>query len=94
MTKSDSGPRRLKKGSVVVSLSGKDKDSLLAVLAVVDTEEGRVLVADGKHRPVERPKKKNPLHVRDTGQLLAEDTMATNRAIRRALAELYSVELH
>ncbi len=75
----------LKRGSVVRSLAGRDKDSLLAVVEV--TEDG-VLVCDGKERPVERPKKKNLRHVGETGTELPEEAIGRNRALRKALAGL------
>ena len=75
----------LKRGSVVRSLAGRDKDSLLAVVEV--TEDG-VLVCDGKERPVERPKKKNLRHVGETGTELPEEAIGRNGALRKALAGL------
>jgi ribosomal protein L14E/L6E/L27E len=74
----------LEEGSVVVSLAGKDKNALLAVVTIAP--DG-LLVADGRHRPVQRPKRKNPRHVADTGRRLTRERMATNRELRRALRE-------
>ncbi|MBQ3151329.1 MAG: KOW domain-containing RNA-binding protein [Clostridia bacterium] len=75
----------LKRGSVVRSLAGRDKDSLLAVVEV--TEKG-VLICDGKERPVERPKFKNLRHIGETGAQLPEETISRNKALRKALAGL------
>lgn len=75
----------LQRGRVVLSLAGRDKDRLLAVLAV--DPAGYLLVADGKERPLERPKRKNPRHVAQTRRVLGEAAMATNRELRRALAQ-------
>lgn len=72
------------RGCVILSLAGRDRGRLLAVLAV--DPDGFLRVADGKERPVTRPKRKNPRHTADTGQRLEESLMATNRALRRALA--------
>ena len=44
----------LKTGTVVISKAGRDKGRALAVVGQAD---GYVLVADGKERPLSRPKK-------------------------------------
>ena len=46
---------------LAVSLAGHDKDS---VYVIVGEEERVVLLADGKTRTLQRPKKKNPMHIR------------------------------
>ena len=73
----------LEKGSVVRSLAGRDKDRLLAVVAV---EPKAVCVCDGRERPLERPKRKNPRHVQDTGLAVEPSAVGSNRALRKALA--------
>lgn len=73
----------LERGCVVVSSAGRDGGQLLAVLG---GQAGSLWLADGKRRPVGRPKRKNPRHVRPTGITLNETAMATNRELRRALA--------
>lgn len=45
------------------------------------------MVADGKERPIQRPKRKNPRHVAQTRRTLGEKAMATNRELRRALSQ-------
>ena len=70
------------KGSVVISKAGRDKGYFLAVKEI--TDDG-VYVCDGKERPVERPKKKNPLHLAKTHFVLSEDETATNRSLKKAL---------
>lgn len=73
----------LKRGSVVVSSAGRDKGTFLAVLRL---EPGGVWIADGRRRPLERPKRKNPRHVAETPFTAEEASMATNRELRRTLA--------
>ena len=51
-------------------------------------EKNRVLICDGKERPVDRPKSKNIRHVEMTQALLSEAEIATNRALRKALGRL------
>lgn len=50
----------LQSGSLVRSCAGHDKGSLMVVLAA---DESFVYVADGKHRMVEKPKRKKPKHL-------------------------------
>ena len=76
-------------GRVVVSLAGRDKGRLLAVTGV--SEKG-VLVCDGKERPVERPKLKHVKHRRALDIRLEEEKLATNRALRKALAQVSARE--
>ena len=68
---------------MVISTAGKDKGLPMAVLRA---ETGGVWIADGRLRPVERPKRKNPRHVAATPLMVEERAMATNRELRRALA--------
>ena len=79
----------LVKGSVVISKAGRDKGYYLAVKEI--TDDG-VYVCDGKERPVERPKKKNPLHLAKTRFVLSEENTATNRSLKKALKEISGSE--
>lgn len=72
----------LKRGSVVVSTHGRDKNGIMAVWQV--TPDG-VWVVDGRRRPISRPKRKNHRHVQPVGSDIGESSMATNRELRRAL---------
>ena len=67
---------------VVLSLAGRDKGQLLAV---VQEDENGVWLADGKRRPLEHPKCKNPRHIRPTPTVLDREAMTTNRALSRAI---------
>ena len=51
----------ISKSDIVISLAGRDKDQMFYV---VDTEENFVLLADGKGRKLENPKRKKLKHVR------------------------------
>ena len=75
----------MKRGDVVCSVAGKDAGLLMAVLR---TDENGVWVADGRLRPLDHPKRKNPRHVSVTAMVVGETSMATNRELRRALAAL------
>lgn len=69
-------------GEIVVSAAGRDKGCLLAVTGY---ENGYVLVCDGKARPLERAKRKNPRHLEKTSMFIDADSMATNRKLKKAL---------
>lgn len=70
-------------GRIVRSQAGRDKGTYLVVLS---SDERTVTVADGKERPLERPKTKNYRHVVPTDITLSENDMTTNRGLRKALA--------
>ena len=69
-------------GQVVRSLAGRDKGSFLVVLELAPPY---AVVCDGKHRPLERPKRKKLFHLAPTSQVLPEEALKTNRQIRAAL---------
>jgi ribosomal protein L14E/L6E/L27E len=72
-------------GCAVKSTAGRDKGKLLVVM---ETGQNDVFVCDGKERPLQRPKKKNPRHLEPTGLKLTPEQTATNRALKKALAGL------
>lgn len=74
----------LKRGQVVRSKAGRDQGSLLAVL---EAEAPWAVLADGKARPLERPKRKKQTHLSPTLRVLPEEALATNRKLRAALRE-------
>ena len=55
----------MKKGDVVMSLCGHDKDSLYVVIEVMDD---KVLLCDGKCKTLAKPKSKNKKHLKETGK--------------------------
>lgn len=76
------------KGTVVISKAGRDKGYFMVVL---DETEGYVMVADGKERPLERPKRKNPRHLQKTNRRLSLEQL-TNKKLRTALRDQGSTE--
>ncbi|MBQ8725279.1 MAG: KOW domain-containing RNA-binding protein [Oscillospiraceae bacterium] len=70
-------------GLIVYAVAGRDKGRYFAV---VGTEGGYALIADGKSRKLEHPKKKNLSHLRLTGQK-TELTGITDRKLRNLLKE-------
>ena len=76
------------RGTVVKSIAGRDKDRLLVVAEVA---QEYLLVIDGKERPVQRPKRKNPKHVIPEGEKFSEDLLRFNNPLRKALNKLAAV---
>ena len=76
---------------LVVSRSGHDKDS---IYVIVKEEADMVYLADGKLKPLEKPKKKNRKHIQIIKQLPKEITEVftqenfRNEEIKRAI-QLY-----
>ena len=79
-------------GSIVLANAGRDQNGLFFVVGEAD---GFLLLADGKRRKLEAPKRKNPRHICPVScegfdhtviQKLKEGTPVTNRELRRALA--------
>ena len=73
----------LKVGQLVYSKAGRDRGKFLAVMKISDCG---VYVADGKERPLERPKCKNLKHIGTTTTVLDSGSMSTNRALRQAIS--------
>jgi ribosomal protein L14E/L6E/L27E len=67
---------------VVKSAAGRDKDRFYVVLRL---EAGCAYIADGKIRPLERPKKKNIKHLKPTSAVMEIDCLQGNRSLARAL---------
>ena len=80
------------KSNIVRSIAGRDAGSYFFVLA---TEEDFLLLADGKQRRLEHPKRKRRKHVALVGEshsLVAEKIRSsekiTNSELRKAIAAL------
>ena len=80
------------RSNIVKSIAGRDAGSLFFVLA---TEGDFLLLADGKTRPVERPKRKRRKHAKlyrsDGGSLsgrIRSSEQITNSELRKAIAAL------
>ena len=71
----------IRTGRVVISSAGHDKGRFMLV---VGADGDRVLVADGKERKLDHPKKKNVRHVRATSCSIEPEGL-TDRKLRRML---------
>jgi ribosomal protein L14E/L6E/L27E len=69
-------------GTIVKSRSGHDKDRYFAVIGFKDK---LLKLSDGKQRPIERPKLKSQKHVELTEKTVSEESMSTNKRLRKAL---------
>lgn len=74
----------MKPGRIVCSKAGRDKGCFMVVVRVNDK---RVYVADGKHRRLDNPKPKNPLHLAVTATTIDIENMSTNKLLTSALRE-------
>lgn len=72
----------IKKGCVVKSVSGRDAQRFYLTIKV---EDGFVWIADGKIRPLERPKRKNPKHLKTTNLQVRPEDFTTNNQLKRLL---------
>ena len=67
-------------------MSGPKRDMTNTVFFVVlSADQEFAVICDGKHRPLQRPKKKNCRHLAVTNTVLPEEAMKTNREIRRGI---------
>ncbi len=70
-------------GSIVRAKAGRDKGGYFVVLG---TDGRYALIADGKRRRVEAPKRKNLIHLCATNTVL-EGMPATNPQVKKAIRE-------
>lgn len=71
----------MERGTVVIASAGKEKGGMYVVVQVLDSRF--VLIADGRRRPIEKPKKKNIAHLRRTNHTIGE--ISSNRQLRIVL---------
>lgn len=76
-------------GTIVLSKAGRDRGRLFCVIGA---EENFCLIADGRHRLMEKPKRKKIKHLQKQGesqkaaQLLREGAL-TNKLLKKELAQ-------
>ena len=73
----------MERGQIVKSLAGRDAGEWFAV---VSAGEDFALLANGRERPLERPKKKRRKHLALTAGALDEEALRSNRSLRAALS--------
>ena len=77
---------QLARGTVVRSAAGRDKGGFFVVLSA---EGGYAYLCDGRRRTLDRPKKKKHIHLAATNTVVPDQSMETNREIRKALSGFY-----
>lgn len=80
-------------GQLVSSTQGRDTGRYYLVVGI--SEDGFILVTDGEYRGIEKPKKKNPKHLKiwphlsaEIAKRLAEKSKVTNTEIMAEIGEL------
>ncbi len=68
-------------GMIVLATAGREAGRFFLVTA---TDGPELLLADGKNRPLSKPKRKNPAHVQQTKQTLPLENL-TDKALRAVL---------
>ena len=79
----------IQKGSIVRAKAGRDKEE--GFFVVLRLEGGFAYIADGRRRRVQKPKKKNLLHLAPTNTVI-KGSPETNNEIKRILNEFNSIE--
>lgn len=74
----------IKAGQIVKSVAGHDKNKFYVI---VSAQENSVAIADGKARRLDKPKRKNILHVRPTNTVLDLSVLTTDKKLRKAIAD-------
>lgn len=74
----------LKSGQIVRSIAGHDKNKFYVI---VTAAQNSVTIADGKARKLDKPKRKNVLHVRPTNTVLDLSVLTTDKKLRKAIAD-------
>jgi ribosomal protein L14E/L6E/L27E len=70
---------------IAKSTAGRDCGTLYVVVGI---DRGCVLLADGKHHKLSKPKRKNPKHILHLDTVFAERVTGTDAELRRILARL------
>ena len=70
----------IKLGSIVKSIAGKEKDKFFLV---IDIDENYAVIADGKRRPLENPKKKKIKHLEFIKQIDVDINTLNNSRLRK-----------
>lgn len=82
-------------GSIAVSLAGRDKGRVFIIVGVLD--ENHVLIADGRKRKIEKPKRKKLKHLRAVGiadteeEALIGNGRLTNKTAAKITASYHDV---
>lgn len=73
----------IKKGCIVKSTAGRDAQRFFVVM---DVDGDFAVLADGKVRPLERPKRKKLKHLQKTNRCVDLNEMISNNKLRHTLS--------
>ena len=73
---------KIEKGTIIRSIAGHDVGDFQVIL---DFDEQYATVCDGKHRPLEKPKRKKLKHLSITNTVVDVAELQTNKSIRKVL---------
>ena len=74
-----------KRGNIVRSIKGRDKDRLSVVLS---SSDNKVYISDGKEHKLAEPKLKNPKHLEKLNIDIDESFLIGNERLRKELNRL------
>ena len=74
-----------KRGNIVRSIKGRDKDKISVVLSFGDN---KVYISDGKEHKLTEPKLKNPKHLENLNINIDESFLIGNERLRKKLNRL------
>ena len=74
-----------KRGNIVRSIKGRDKDKISVVL---EFKDNRVYISDGKEHKLTEPKLKNPKHIENLNLSIDESFLTGNKRLRKKLNRL------
>lgn len=72
----------MKAGQIVRSIAGRDKNTFFVITYV---QGSYAVICDGKHRPVEKQKRKKLIHLSKTNYTVNLDEIKTNKEFKRVL---------
>ena len=81
--------REVKLGQAVFSKAGHDKGRWFAVVGV---EENFALIADGKSRKLDKPKRKKLMHLSAANTVFQESDLRTDKALRDAIKNRFGCD--
>ena len=81
--------RDLKLGQAVLSKAGHDRGRWFAVVGL---EQNFALIADGKSRKLDKPKRKKLMHLSAANTVFGEDDLRTDKALREAIKNRFSCD--
>jgi ribosomal protein L14E/L6E/L27E len=83
-----------KVGDIALAIAGRGKGRLFAVIAIEDDDENYVLIADGRSRRADKPKRKKIKHLKLIKEMafeLKEGDKLTNAFLRKNIETVKNI---